>query len=271
MVASGTGAPPHSSMRRLDRSASGHRGCAADRVVHRGHAEQRGHPVAFDHLQGAARLESGLDEHRAALEQGRQAEHVQRRGVEQRCHDQRDLVLPEVGVHHHVERVPGDVAVAERGALGTSRGPRRVHDQARVAQADLFVEVRARSGGEQGGVTEFPAGRLPQRDHVGCEGDSEGGRGAGGGAGRRPAAQPPCPPDRRRRSAPGCRSARWRAGLGCRGPVCSAARVRASPRGGQSAPGVPVVRPEVGDPGHRGRCRARAGRAPASSPSSASA
>ena len=29
MVASGTGAPPHSSMRRLDRSASGHRGCAA--------------------------------------------------------------------------------------------------------------------------------------------------------------------------------------------------------------------------------------------------
>jgi hypothetical protein len=29
MVASGTGAPPHNSMRRLDRSASGHRGCAA--------------------------------------------------------------------------------------------------------------------------------------------------------------------------------------------------------------------------------------------------
>ena len=85
--------------------------------------------------------------------------------MEHRRHDQCDLVLPEVGIHHHVERVPGDVAVAEGGSLGPAGRPRRVHDQARVVQADRLVDLGRVGGGEQALVAGFPA-QLPQRDHV---------------------------------------------------------------------------------------------------------
>jgi hypothetical protein len=118
-----------------------------------------------------ARVEGRLDQHRAALEHGGQAQHVQRRCVEQRCHREGDLIRPEVGVHHHVDRIPGDVGVGQRRALGPARGARGVHDQAGVVQADGHVgrprvQGPGRRPGQQALVVMVPRGRPGQGHEV---------------------------------------------------------------------------------------------------------
>ncbi len=97
-------------------------------------------PVLLDQVEGARGRERLLEDQRAALEERRQARHVEGRRVEHGCGQQGHLVGGEVGVDECVDAVPGEVGVAEHGALRAARGPRGVHDHCEVVEGDVLVE-----------------------------------------------------------------------------------------------------------------------------------
>ena len=119
-----------------------------------------------DELQHHRGVEGADEDHSASLEQGRQARHVQTRGVEQRGHHEGHLVVAQVDVDQHVDAVPRDVAVGQGGALGSARGAGGVHDHAHVIEPDRLVDGVLAARLDQLLVAQGGAVRPGERDDV---------------------------------------------------------------------------------------------------------
>ena len=117
----GTGAPPQSNRRRDERSAFAHLGDSVSAANIVGTPKSNVTRMRCDRLDDRVRIEPRFDDEVAALEQRRQAGHVERGGVEHRRSDECHLVAAQIEVDEHVEAVPHDVVVREDRALRAGR------------------------------------------------------------------------------------------------------------------------------------------------------
>src|SRR5690606_15854148 len=109
-------------------------------------------------VEGALRVEGGLQDRRTALEEGGQEGLVERGGVEQRCADQRDLVLRDIYIYKYVDRVPGQVVMGQDRPAGVTGGAGRIHDHRDVVTGHRHVDRDRRSAVDE--LLQRVVGRL---------------------------------------------------------------------------------------------------------------